>query len=264
MRGLLAGSAAVTVAMMALPASPLLSIVVERAASFVDGRRNPYDDRPEIWREAIRQIVLRPVLGSGPGGYPLLALRTRDGVATVAPNHAHDLALTLAAEQGLVGVVALAAAIAVVVIAVVRTLRSWPRNVRETADRRAGEDFAGRGLGPGRKLAIADVTIPGLTVPDHTVAPVRSRTIVDAPRDPDHTPRRSVAAPRGTPGERELLAGVVAGLAVVLGQGLVDYSLRNPVLATMVWLLIGLLAAIVSGRDEFMRRGAGPVSWKES
>jgi hypothetical protein len=57
------------------------------------------------------------------------------------------------------------------------------------------------------------------------------------------------AAGRGT-GERELLAGTAAALAVVLGQGLLDYPLRNPVLATMVWLLVGLLAAAVSGRDR--------------
>jgi hypothetical protein len=57
------------------------------------------------------------------------------------------------------------------------------------------------------------------------------------------------AAGRGT-GERELLAGTAAALAVVLGQGLLDYPLRNPVLATTVWLLVGLLAAAVSGRDR--------------
>ena len=54
-------------------------------------------------------------------------------------------------------------------------------------------------------------------------------------------------------GERELLAGIVAALAVVLGQGLLDYPLRNAVIAATVWQLIGLLAASVSGRDEAWR-----------
>jgi hypothetical protein len=54
------------------------------------------------------------------------------------------------------------------------------------------------------------------------------------------------AAGRGT-GERELLAGTAAALAVVLGQGLLDYPLRNPVIATTVWLLVGLFAGAVSG-----------------
>jgi O-antigen ligase len=185
-RGLVAVVAGATVAAVALPASPLVSIVVDRAASLVDGRRNPYDDRPAIWREALRQIAQRPVLGSGPGGYPVLALRSPSQVTTVAPSHAHDLGLTLTAEQGVLGLVALGIAVLVAVLAVARTLR-W------------------------------------------------------------HDARQS--AGRGS-GERELLAGTAAALAVVLGQGLLDYPLRNPVLATMVWLLVGLLAAAVSGRDR--------------
>ena len=183
--------AAAAVAVASLPSSPLLSIVLDRAASLVDGRRNPYDDRPAIWREALRQVGLRPILGSGPGGYPVLARRGPSGVSTVAPDHAHDLALTLTAEQGLLGVIALVVAVAVAGVAVVRTIR-W-----------------------------------------HATWPAATN------------------GHRG--GERELLAGIVAALAVVLGQGLLDYPLRNAVIAATVWQLIGLLAASVSGRDEAWR-----------
>ena len=185
-RGLAAVFVGFAVAAVALPSAPILSIVVDRAASLVDGRRNPYDDRPAIWREALRQIALRPVLGSGPGGYPVLALRNPSQVTTVAPNHAHDLALTVAAEQGTLGLVALGIALAVAAVAVVQAVR-W-HDVRASA---------GRGTG-----------------------------------------------------ERELLAGSVAALAVVLGQGLLDYPLRNPVIATTVWLLVGLLAACASARHR--------------
>lgn len=195
-RGLLVLSGAVAVAAATLPSSPLLSIVVDRAASLVDGRRNPYDDRPAIWREALRQITQRAALGSGPGGYPVLALRSPSRVTTVAPNHAHDLALTVLAEQGVVGIGALAIAVTVAVFAVARTVRSH---------------------------------------------------------------RDRPAAWRWN-GERELLAGTAAALAVVLGQGVLDYPLRNPVLATVVWLLIGSLAAMVrDGRRPERERTDQPA-----
>jgi hypothetical protein len=52
-------------------------------------------------------------------------------------------------------------------------------------------------------------------------------------------------ADRRRPGhsERATLASVAAALAVVFGEGLLDYPLRNAVLASTVWLLVGLLAA---------------------
>jgi O-antigen ligase len=182
-RHLAVAAGVLAVTLVAVPSQPLLSIVAGRAASLVDGRRNPYDNRPAIWREALRQIAAHPVLGVGPGGYPLAAGVRPSQVGSVAPEHAHNLALTMAAEQGLLGVLALAGAVCVATVAVVRTVRLY---------------------------------------------------------------RARHGAQCGT-GGRELLAGAVAALTAVLGQGLVDYPLRNPVLATMVWLLVGLLAAMVSG-----------------
>ncbi|MCL7425869.1 O-antigen ligase [Streptomyces sp. YS415] len=44
-------------------------------------------------------------------------------------------------------------------------------------------------------------------------------------------------------------AASAAALAAVTAQGVVDYSLRNPVLGTMTWLLIGLLAACARTRS---------------
>jgi hypothetical protein len=61
-------------------------------------------------------------------------------------------------------------------------------------------------------------------------------------------------------GDHELLAGAVTALAVVLGQRLLDYPLRNPVIATTVWLLVGLLAATVSRRDQRWRRGTEEIA----
>jgi O-antigen ligase len=197
-RRLVAGLAAAAVGLLAvatvLPAGSALSVVRDRAASLVNGQRNPYDDRPAIWREALRQWAARPLLGGGPGAYPVLAERAA-GLAMVRPEHAHGLVLTVATEQGLVGLAALAGTVAVGVAGTVGAARR--------AAARAGPGRAG----PGRLL----------------------------------------------------LAGTAAALCTVLGQGLVDFPLRNPVLATQVWLLVGMLAAAirVAGGDGPDRRLAG-------
>ncbi len=165
------------------PGQPLLGIVLDRAASIVDGDRNPYDFRPQIWTEALRQLEGHPWLGVGPGGYPLLAARSPSQVTTAAPEHAHSLLLTVAAEQGLVGVTLLAIAVTVAVRAVVSARRQLSR-----------------------------------------------------------------------PDDRILLGGIAGGLAVVLGQGLLDYTLRNAVLATVVWLLLGLLVALSGPNTDIHSR----------
>lgn len=183
--GLLAVVVCAVSARVALPEQPMASVVADRVFSLTAGSANPYDHRPAIWAEAWRQVQQRPVLGAGPGGYPVLAARRPSQVTTVAPYHAHGLVLTLAAEQGVIGVLALAAAVGAGVVAVGRTVRG--ERTWRTPDR----------LGTHR-----------------------------------------------SDGTRELLAGTAAGMTVVLGQGLLDYLLRNPVLVTVLWLLVGLLATL--------------------
>jgi putative inorganic carbon (hco3(-)) transporter len=51
------------------------------------------------------------------------------------------------------------------------------------------------------------------------------------------------ARARGQPSERVLVVGIAAALLSVLGQGVVDYPLTNPVVHLAVWCLIGLLLA---------------------
>jgi putative inorganic carbon (HCO3(-)) transporter len=193
---------AVTLSILLLaPQQSLFSIVADRAASFVDGQRNPYDDRPQIWSEALRQWDGHPWFGSGPGGYPFLASRSPSDVMWVAPDHAHNLFLTVAVEQGVLGLLALVAAVSVAVAGIAHRVRN-----------------------------------------------------------------PSVSAARLPDGDRVLLAGVASALAVVLGQGLLDYPLRNAVLATLVWLLLGLLGALLSAPHRPPRtttappRSARPVS----
>jgi putative inorganic carbon (hco3(-)) transporter len=179
-------AAVLTALTIGWPAQPLVSILVERAASVVDGQTNPYDFRPEIWAEALRQIDSHPWLGVGPGGYHTLAERSPSQVALVAPEHAHSLLVTLAAEQGIVG-------LAVFCLAVVAAARALMRSMGRDGARRSRPDVAS---------------------------------------------------------DQNLFAGVVAALAVVLGQGLIDYPLRNQVLATLVWLLAGLLASLEVHRSS--------------
>ena len=58
------------------------------------------ENRLETWAEAGQLFLERPVVGWGPGSYPLLAR------ADPGRPHADSLLLTIAAEQGLVGLVA--------------------------------------------------------------------------------------------------------------------------------------------------------------
>lgn len=161
----------------ARPDTGVLGVLVARMRTFARPESNPDDDRPAIWHEAARQITDRPVLGSGPGGYPRLA-RASTSYNNVGgtPLHAHNLVLTIAAEQGLLGVAALSAMAVVAVITIRRA-----RRCRHVLSR--------------------------------------------------------------LPGSAALLAGPAAGLAGMVAEGSVDYPLRNDVLLSLVWLLLGLLAA---------------------
>ena len=62
---------------------------------------DPYDQRPEIWREAEREIEARPWFGFGPGNFPVASARSGSEALTVGAVHAHDVLLTVGAEIGL-------------------------------------------------------------------------------------------------------------------------------------------------------------------
>jgi len=61
---------------------------------------SPYDDRRVIYREAMREIRENPVLGVGPGGFPVASTRIVSESATLSYAHAHNLYLNWAAEVG--------------------------------------------------------------------------------------------------------------------------------------------------------------------
>ena len=80
-----------------------VKVVGERAKAITV--LSPYDDRRVIYREAYREIRENPLLGVGPGGFPVASTRVVSESATLSYAHAHNLYLNWAAEVGLPSVV---------------------------------------------------------------------------------------------------------------------------------------------------------------
>ncbi|MFD7246640.1 O-antigen ligase family protein [Streptomyces massasporeus] len=89
-------------------------------------------------------------------------------------------------------------------------------------------------LAVGAEQGVLGLTLLVTAVGIGAAAAIRNRGVGgDRPRDPT---------------VRMVSAGSAAALAAVLGHGVVDYPLRNPIIATMTWLFIGLLAACARTR----------------
>ncbi|WP_432546901.1 O-antigen ligase family protein [Kineococcus sp. SYSU DK004] len=109
-RGLLVGlpvaGALVAAAGAALP-DLVGTTLLGRVSSLSAPADNPYDERPAIYAEARRLVEERPVTGYGPGTFPYASEgATAIGTAGQA-EHAHNALLTVAAEAGLPGALAL-------------------------------------------------------------------------------------------------------------------------------------------------------------
>jgi putative inorganic carbon (HCO3(-)) transporter len=81
------------------PTSSELHVVGERAHALTT--LSPYDERPSIYREAVREIRADPWTGQGAGSFPVASGRAGSEASTVSAEHAHNLLLTWAAEAGL-------------------------------------------------------------------------------------------------------------------------------------------------------------------
>jgi O-antigen ligase len=119
-----AGLAAAGLFVALAPDDHLLDLVGKRLASFTNATANPSDDRPAIWAEALRQIQLHPLTGSGPANFPIIASQTDSQVSYFVPAHAHDVLLTVAAEIGLPAVAVLVVLTLVWTRVAVRTARA--------------------------------------------------------------------------------------------------------------------------------------------
>lgn len=154
------------------PDLPEVQVVQERVQSLRHPVADPYDSRPLIWAEAGREIEASPWLGQGPGQFPYVAAQSTSLASTVAPAHAHNVLLTVAAEVGIPAA-----------------------------------------------LMLVGFTLEMLAVL-----------------------RRVVGRLRASP-DAALLAGIGASLGVLVGQGLVDFTLRNADLFLLTASLSGLVLA---------------------
>jgi O-antigen ligase len=80
------------------PTSTEVKVVGERAKAI--NALSPYDHRQVIYKEAVREIKEKPLLGVGPGGFPVASTRVVSESATLSYAHAHNLYLNWAAETG--------------------------------------------------------------------------------------------------------------------------------------------------------------------
>jgi O-antigen ligase len=80
-----------------------VKVVGERARAITV--LSPYDDRRVIYREAYREIRENPLLGVGPGGFPVASTLVVSESATLSYAHAHNLYLNWAAEVGVPSVI---------------------------------------------------------------------------------------------------------------------------------------------------------------
>jgi len=91
----------------AIQGSSELSLVGQRVGSLSSAAGDRADPRFRIWRETPAIIKDRPLLGVGEGNYPVAS--PRYGIRDIGGrpyDHAHNLALTIAAETGLLGLLA--------------------------------------------------------------------------------------------------------------------------------------------------------------
>jgi len=159
-----------------------VTVIRQRVSTLHLPASTPYDSRPAIWREAVREIGVSPLLGEGPGQFPIVSRQAASSAATVYADHAHDVLLTTAAEVGIPAALALVGFTLTMLVVVVRAVR---------------------------RLA-------------------------------------------GTP-EAAVVAGIGSSLAVVVGQGIVDFTLRNADIFLLLSVLVGLTLAAARAADDAAR-----------
>jgi hypothetical protein len=93
---------------------------------------SPYDQRTQIWHEAVREIKASPWTGVGPGNFPLSSVRAASSINSVYAEHAHNIWLTWAAESGLPA----AALVTCLMIGVAHAARRARRAAHARRDRR--------------------------------------------------------------------------------------------------------------------------------
>jgi putative inorganic carbon (hco3(-)) transporter len=108
------------------PSRPELQVIGQRVADL--GAVQSYDDRPELWAEALRQIREDPWTGQGPGNFERASRRQVSGTLSVSASHAHNQVLNTAAEMGVPGGLLLLGFALALGVAARHTLRRLPES----------------------------------------------------------------------------------------------------------------------------------------
>jgi O-antigen ligase len=165
--------------------------VVEVLQESIDARSTALRTRLGLWRRTLAMVRDHPLLGVGPGNWPVAFPRyaepgaTRDGVLspTHAPRQAHDDLLERAAETGVPGLLALGVLAAATVRAVRRRRARGDAETRMVASAAAGALVALIGLA----FTSFPLEMPG------TLALAGLALGLVASGGPDPAPRRSTA-----------------------------------------------------------------------
>lgn len=142
-----------------VPNASTVQLVSERVGSILNPADNPDDDRPAIMAEAFRQFAAHPVLGVGPNGFPLEGATSRSLEATVGGVHAHNVVLTVAAEQGILGLIAMAVIAAALLVNALPVLPVVVRRLKDAPD--SGQDWVA-GVLTGTIAALSGMMIEGM------------------------------------------------------------------------------------------------------
>ena len=115
-----------------LPAAPTqVQVVTQRLETLAQAETSPYDNRDEIWAEAVRQAAAAPWLGQGPANFPVVSRRATSESSFTGAEHAHSVVLNTAAEFGIPALLLLAG----FTLALLRHGRTASRRLPRAADR---------------------------------------------------------------------------------------------------------------------------------
>jgi O-antigen ligase len=115
------------------PGSTQIQVIGERFESLTV--RSPYDDRPAIWEEAVREIEEEPITGQGPGNFPVASVTAASGANSVFAYHAHNIFLTWTAESGIPALILILGFIISLALAVRRATKGRGTSAQDQADR---------------------------------------------------------------------------------------------------------------------------------
>lgn len=193
---LLAAVAAVLVSPVQIP---YVSVIVARALTITEESANPYDSRVLFRAEGMRQWNDAPFFGQGPNSFRELSTGIDSVARPGGAEHPHTLLLTIGAEQGLVGVIALVGlggSVAMAGLAARKSMLLWRFNNDVARDE-----------------------------PITTEASAAAGRAQSARRVPSLSAVVTASA-----------AAACAGLVV---EGMIDFPIRNPLSRTTVFLMIG-------------------------